>query len=228
MRVCLIVILILSSLCSIAQEKKSSFPVITLRTNPLSFIEADAGVMLGIGCQFHPRWSVSIDPGWIFYSPYELSNTNTNPGENNPTNGYKIRTDIKYYFRDFIFGKRGEFIALEFHYKNVTASNWASFGMNCVNGQCDFYQRAKYNDAKIEKGIAAKIGLIRRLWNTRWAIEVYTGIGIKSKRYRQSGLPAGGSFTEQPSHDIILFNSSGGEDTYPMFPAGAKFVYRIF
>jgi len=210
---------------SASQGKKSFHPVITLRTNPFSFAEVDAGAVLGIGYQFLPQWSVSIDPMIVLYSPYKFSREY--PDEHEPVSGYKIRGDIKYYFRDFNYGKRGGFIALEFHYKKVTAKKWDSFGMNCVNGQCDFFQRTQYGEEKREEGIAVKAGLIRRLWSPRWAIEIYTGIGFKFKHFNETDLPAGGSFITAPSHDVTIssFQENGA---YPIIPAGAKLIYRLF
>src|SRR5260221_1692122 len=158
-----VVVLMLLYLSSASQEKNPFHSVITLRTNPFSFVEVDAGAMLGIGYQFLPKWSVSIDPMIIFYSPYKFNREY--PDEREPVSGHKIRGDIKYYFRDFNYGKRGGFIALEFHYKKVTVKKWDSFGMNCVNGQCDFFQRAQYGEEKKEEGIAVKGALHRLLWS---------------------------------------------------------------
>ncbi|MEJ0104904.1 MAG: hypothetical protein WDO19_21140 [Bacteroidota bacterium] len=161
----------------------------------------------------------------IFYSPYGFNREY--PDEHEPVNGYKVRGDIKYYFRDFKYGKHGGFIALEFHYKKVTVKKWDTFGMNCMNGQCDFSQRAQYDEEKREEGIAVKAGLIRRLWSPRWAIELYSGVGFKFKHFNDSRLPAGGSLMTSLSHDVNIgsFRENGA---YPIFPAGAKLIYRLF
>jgi hypothetical protein len=198
--------------------------VLTIRTNPLSFLEKDAGAMLGIGYQFHPRWSISIDPMWIFYSPYKSANGSKD--EKEPVSGYKVRADLKYYFRDYVYGKRGGFIGLEFHYKDVTARKWDSFGMNCVNGQCDFYQRVPYDEVRTEVGFDVKAGLLRRLWSSRWTIELYSGVGLKYKRTREKNLPAAGAFPQETNDGILtVFRDDG---VYPILPTGAKLVYRIF
>ena len=228
MRIHFSIVLLFFCFSSVSQEKKEFHPVITIRTNPFSFLETDAGATLGIGYQFHPRWSVGIDPMLIFYSPYKINNGY--PDEKEPINGYKIRGEIKYYFWDYIYGSRrgfrgSGFIGLELHYKKTTARKWDSFGMNCINGQCDFYKRAQYTEEKTEEGIAVKAGMIRRLWSPRWAIELYTGVGFKTKHTRQTNLPSGGSFREDRTESFPIFRENGA---YPILPTGIKLVYRIF
>ena len=221
-----IALLLIHHLCDAQQESKN-FPVITLRTNPFSFAEQDAGVMLGAGIQWNKRWAISLDPMLIFYSPYHL-NSNENdmsPGDDK-VRGIKVRGEARYYFRDYQYGKRGWFGAVEFHYKKVSTTKWADFGMNAVNGQYDFYQRAQYDEVKTEEGIAAKMGWLCRLWSPRWAAEFYTGVGFKFKQTTQENQPAGGAFLSSPNEVSVFSFEEGGP--YPMFPIGIKLVYRVF
>src|SRR5688572_1003011 len=94
---------------TIAQEKKKSFrdeTQFSLRTNPLSFIEADANFMLGIGMQWSPRLAATIEPAYIFGRLYGVTNNNESESGTFPASGIKLRTDFRYYFSDFPNGRR--------------------------------------------------------------------------------------------------------------------------
>jgi len=229
MRYCLLIVSLCMCLLSSAQQKMGNFPVFTLRTNPFSFAEVDAGAMLGVGVQWNPRWAVNIDPMYIFYSPYYTGANNSSDNfvnRGDKIRGIKLRGELRYYFRDYLYGKRGWFGAIEFHYKKVTARRWDDFGMNCVNGQCDFYQFAPYNEVKKEQGVAVKMGWLCRLWNQRWAAEFYTGVGIKFKQTVAKNQPLGATFLSSPVDNADFTFDNGGP--YPMFPCGIKLIYRIF
>jgi hypothetical protein len=210
-----------------AQQTKNSYPVITLRTNPFSFLEEDAGIMLCAGLQLNSRWAVNIDPMFIFYSPYQVDNSgDVGSATTNKIRGIKVRGEIRYFLSNYIYGKRGWFAAMEFHYKNASTTKWNEFGMNCTNGQCDFYQYGKYNEVKTEAGIAGKMGWLCKLWSPRWSMEFYTGIGLKWKQTTQRNQPTGATFLSTPNDvSVFSFNNDGA---LPMFPIGIKLVYRVF
>jgi hypothetical protein len=210
---------------SVSQETKKTYPVITLRTNPLSFLEGDGGVTPGAGIQLNERWAVNMDPTFIFYSLYDFDNNNATccTIKSGGVSGIKLRGELRYYFRDYLYGKRGWFGAIEIHYKKVASRKWTDFGINNVNGQYDFFQYAWYNEVKTEAGIAAKMGWLVRLWSPRWASEFYTGIGLKFRHVTQRNQPAGASFLYSPAANSVF-----GNGALPLFPIGIKLVYRIF
>ena len=223
MRLFCIVFLIAYCLPGYSQKNKPALPVISLRTIPSSFLEVDAGATLGIGVQVAPRWELTFDPMLIFYAPFEMGE---NYEDRNTVNGYKLRTALKYYLRDYEYGRKPKlFFAFEWHHKNVTEKKWSDFGMNGVNGQYSFFQRARYDEIRVENGGIVKTGCITRLWSPRWAMEVFAGIGVKHKRQRQSNIPAGGEFLGDPNSDNIFISETG---TLPMMPIGAKFLFRIY
>src|SRR6186997_2568643 len=54
-----------------SQFEKDNFysgKAITLRTNPFSFFQSDAGIMIGVNYRWHQRWSATFDPKFIFYA----------------------------------------------------------------------------------------------------------------------------------------------------------------
>jgi hypothetical protein len=160
---------------------------------------------------------------FIFYAPLEAGEDYE---ERNAVNGYKVRAALKYYLRDYKYGDKPKlFFAFEWHYKDVTEKKWDNFGMNGVNGQYAFFQRARYDEVRTENGGIVKTGFITRLWSPRWALEVFAGIGLKHKNRKQTNIPVGGEFLSDPNVDNIFTSEAG---TYPMLPVGVKFLFRIF
>lgn len=202
-------------------QKEKNLPGITLRTTPFSFLETDGNLMLGIGIQWHPQWAFTIDPGYIFFSPYNnIGNDLSKPS------GIKIRSDIRFFFKKSRAGIFNTFVAPEFHYKYVTTKKWADFGINCLGGQCDYYQQAQYKEVKEETGASVKLGTLLPLWGKRLDAEVYGGIGVKFKKFRETNIPIGGSFVTEPRRDNIFNNNREGVG-YLILPAGIKFIFRL-
>jgi hypothetical protein len=223
----LLLAIVLPIIVAAQGEKRNNFdrPVITLRTNPLSPLETDANVMLGVGVQWHPRWAACFEPAYIFARLYDADNGSGGNATAGAT-GFKLRTDVRYYFSDFQFGKRAAFfISPEFHYKNATIRKWDNFGINCVNGQCDFYQRARYKEVKNETGGLIKLGVNFRGFGPRMGFEMFAGLGAKYKDLRETGLPTGGSFVNPPTQsEFALIPREGW---LFMLPGGVKLCYRI-
>ena len=222
-----LLLLLIISLGIHAQEKKKSFrdeTQFSLRTNPLSFIEADANVMLGIGMQWSPRLAATIEPAYIFGRLYGTVNNDNQTGAL-PASGIKLRTDFRYYFSDFPNGKRSAlFIGPEFHYKYVNTTLEDEFGINCIGNNCAYRQRAEYKETKEELGGFLKMGLHAPVVD-KLAIELFWGLGVKWKWRRESDIPVGGSFTDPPD--------SRGNGIIPreglmvMLPMGAKLSFLL-
>ena len=207
-----------------AQESEIHFPVFSIRANPFSFLETDAGIQVGIGYRWTNRWGITFDPTYIFYTPV----TNFDTHDRDQPRGLKIRSDLRYYFNNFYFGRGfrllNPFIGPELHYKYVSSKKNTDFGVNCVGQQCDYYMNATYREIKNEIGAALKGGFARPL-TTHLALEVYGGIGIRFMHVREIDIPIGGSFVILPIHDDV-FGIPDGKPT-PYVPMGLKLVYSF-
>jgi len=208
--------------CQEKQKFTSISRSVIIRTNPGSFLEHEAGIMLGIGYRWSPRFSATFDPMLIFYKPYPDFITQTQEA----ATGIKIKTDIRYHMNRFM-GFRNVYIAPDFHYKNVVTKRWETFGMNCIQGQCDYYMNARYRQVLNELGAGIKGGIEVFSNNDRWYIEVYGGLGLKFSYYKEKGIPAGGSFSGTPEREAFFGMSRQGV-AYPNLPAGVKLGYRIY
>ena len=219
----LLAFLTCKSLCG--QEGNEDFQkTISIRTNPLSILELDGGIMLGVNYQWSERFSVTADPMFIFTSLYRTSSGNS---KLHPT-GIKLRLDARYHFKHFLFNLSEVFIAPEFHYKHVNTKKWDNFGINCIGLQCNYYQYARYNEIKDEMGGSLKMGFLVPLGkdNWHWGMEFYAGLGVKVSKFKDTDLPVGGSFLNPPIHEE-LFGFRDDQIVSPLFPASVKIIYRL-
>ena len=203
-----------------SQFEKNNFysgKAITLRTNPFSFLQSDAGIMIGVNYRWHQRWSATLDPKFIFYAVQSQAN-NMDPRK--PL-GIRVKTDLRYHFQNV-------FIAPELVFGYTRTKITTEFGVNCVGGNCDYYTLQEYTEIKKEAGGAIKFGFTGpiRKNNENWKLELYTGIGVSFFDFQEKGIPPGASFVRPPTHGDGLGNLSEDEPNI-MIPFGLIITYRI-
>ena len=208
----------------IAEDNFYPGKTITLRTNPFSFLQRDAGIMIGLNYRWHERWSATIDPKFIFYA---IQSPVNNVDPRSPL-GVRIKTDIRYHIRNFLFGFENIFIAPEAVFGYTRTKAIAEFGINCTGGNCAYYTVQKYTEIKKEAGGAIKIGMIGPIKkkNENWKLELYSGIGVSFFDFKEKGIPTGGSFVRPPIHDDGLGTLDEDEPNI-MIPVGLIITYRI-
>jgi Protein of unknown function (DUF3575) len=199
-------------------ELTTSHPL-TLRLNPLALLDVDGNIMIGLGYQFHKRWAVTLEPGYVFLSPYFASNNRYS------LSGVKIRSDIRFLFDKSKPGRFSSFIGPEFHYKNVSAKKSEDFGINCASGVCAYYQRAEYKEVKKEIGGSLKAGTLIS-FKERWNFELYIGLGVKFAKFNDVDIPVGGSFVNPPDQ-TNPFMSRNQDGAQILVPGGVKLVFRL-
>ncbi|MDZ4795557.1 MAG: hypothetical protein SGI83_14855 [Bacteroidota bacterium] len=211
-----------------AQDHKAvrefSYPELNLRTSLTSYLDHDAGIMLGLGYRWSDHFSVAIEPTWIFYNGFDIDRE-----EKIFPKGWKIRTDIKYHFTNRRKKMVDFFIAPEFHYKNVKTEREAEFGINCQNGQCDYFQQSIYTEVKKETGGLLKIGLMAPfpfVKSDQLLFEFYTGLGAKIQRFTETDLPVGGSFLNPPLRNFTS-NTDRDRVNLPILPFGLKIIFIL-
>lgn len=218
------IIFLLSSKFSFSQQKElPNEKCIYIRTNPFSFLEIDAGVMVGVRYQWNKNFSATLDPTFIFFSPYySADNYNSQPL------GIKIRADVRYHFNKPL-SKNGSrlFVAPEFHYKYRTIDRTTTFGINCINQNCAYYMEDTYREIKTEAGGSIKMGVdVPVDKRERLSLELYGGLGLKIFKYNEESIPPGGSFISEPSHQDF-FGTLEGTAT-PLLFGFLKMSYRIW
>jgi len=218
-----------ASICinTLSQIEKDNFYTdnsLFLRTNPFSILDYEAGIMIGMNYRWDKRWSVTIDPTFIFYTIQASIN-------DLPTArplGIKIKTDARYHIRDFIWGFKNIFIAPEASFCYVRTKRTADFGVNCTGPNCAYYMRSEYTEIKKGKGGAVKIGLIGPIKkkNENWKLELFFGLGLSFFDFQEKGIPTGGSFVILPQYrDNLGFVRE--DEANLMIPLGLKITYRL-
>ena len=217
------------SICSscfsqIETDNFYSGKAVTLRTNPFSVLEYDAGIMLGINYRWDKRWSATVDPTFVFYTIQ--APVNSLPGDR-PL-GARVKVDLRYHIRNFIFGFENVFISPEAVFSHIRTRKTATFGMNCTGQICAYYMIDDYKEIKKETGGAIKIGLIGPIKkrNENWKLELYCGIGLSFFDIREKGIPTGGLFINLPTYQDNLGTVREDEPNI-MIPLGLKISYRI-
>lgn len=196
----------------------------TLRTNPFTLLQTDAGIMVGVNRRWHQRWSATIDPKFIFYA---VQAPGSSTGARSPL-GIRLKTDIRYHIRKFLFGFENIFIAPEAVLGYVRTNSTAEFGINCIGRNCAYYTVQKYTEIKKEAGGAIKIGLIGPIKKNSesWKLELYSGLGVSFFDFDYKGIPPGGSFLTEPRHEDGLGTLDENEPNI-MIPFGLIITYRI-
>ncbi len=213
---------------NITQKDNDSYPAFSLHTSLTSWLDYDAGIMLGINYRWSQKFSASFEPTWIFYNGLV-----TNPDEKISPSGIKIRSDLRYHFPQKTKKSLDTFIGPELHYKNTQTEKEDRFGINCQNGQCAYFQDAVYTEIKNEIGALIKAGLTAPLTfvnkNNRLCLELYAGFGIKQLKFRETDLPTGGSFINPPDRRLLRFDNTTDRNTYslPMLPGGLKLILKL-
>ena|SRR5688572_6928713 len=199
------------------KDKFYSGKAITLRTNPFSFFQSDAGIMLGVNYRWRQRWSATIDPKFIFYAVQSPDNSM----DRRKPLGVRVKSDIRYHINNV-------FIAPELVFGYTRTKTMAEFGVNCTGGSCAYYTLQEYTEIKKEAGGAVKIGMTGpiRKNNENWKLELYTGIGVSFFDFQETGIPPGGSFVRPPTHGDQL-GTLVEDAPNIMIPFGLIITYRI-
>ncbi len=204
-----------------AQSKSTHYPEWNVRTSLTSYFDYNAGIMLGVGCRWSDRFSAAFEPTWIFYNSF----SSETEAKVYPS-GIKIRTDVKLYLNKRR-GKVDFFLAPEYHYKYVESQKQGNFGINCIGGSCAYFQDAYYTEIKKEHGGLLKIGL--NCWfpfvnDPRLQLEFNTGFGAKTRTFRETNLPSGGSFIGGPNRNGVFIGTDRG---VPLIPFGLKMLFIL-
>ena len=218
-----------ASICNttFSQIEKDNFYTgnsLSVRTNPFSVLDYEAGIMIGMNYRWDKRWSATIDPTFVFYT-IQASLNGLPAGR--PL-GVKIKTDVRYHIRDFIWGFKNIFIAPEATFCYVRTKRAADFGINCTGPNCAYYRRSEYTEIKKEKGGAIKIGLTGPIKkrNENWKLELFFGLGLSFFDFQEKEIPTGGSFVTLPQYQVNM-GFIREEEPNLMIPLGLKISYRI-
>lgn len=133
---------------------------------------------------------------------------------------WRARTEVRWYRRDgYAVGRlRNSYWALEFLFKRVHVNQQGNVGRECLNGDCAYFQRISYRQAKDVYVFHLKNG-----WQEsfgRWQWDFYYGIGVRQIYVFDRGLPADAQQPSARGFRSILWNTPSV--LLPSLSAGVK------
>jgi len=190
MKINLICTFLLVSFNCLAQKKITN---ITLTFNPLCFLDTDAGINAGAGFHFSKHFSFYTDASFLFYSPYQLRDSD------NSISGYKVKPAIRYFFRNKVDKNipTGGFMEGEFLFKQVNYSQYDEIRVADIFGNTAFRYIGGYTITKKVTGFTLKFG--HRFYfdkKKNFGADIFGGTGVKSRTLKNKGLPNGAIIDE--------------------------------
>lgn len=197
-----------------AQQKNGLY----FSVNPLAILEVQASYGGAVGYRFNENWEVSAE--------YSQLKPSLWMGEGKYTNiqGFKTTYAVKYSIDINEYTKSRTFVGAEFRYKQFSYDDVADF-TDMASGKTIKDYNFKNNTSV--KGFA---GLIGKQWdlgeNSRWALELTAGIGLRFKNIQRDNIPANtfivpkdAGFGETPNYK--------DNQTSVYFPIGLRIMVRL-
>jgi hypothetical protein len=219
-RLLVLIIFVFLSVAVAGQPQKND---INIRTNILSWLEPNAGgPVLGIEYLINNKFSIGADVGFIFYNPVKINEINLG----NP-NGYKLKPEVRFYlYKKNKVDPTRLFFALEGLFLKTKTTNYSDLPITDNMGNIVYYYLGGFDEIKKVTGFNTKAGIqIPRFFIPKMMIELYLGIGLKSKTYSFSNLPSGAVIEQRGTSRLLLETDIDG--TYPSLAAGFKLIYKI-
>lgn len=204
----LIFVLAFGFLPAFSQKKKQKeiIPAKTntlwLTHNPLTWIEPEIPVSLTILYKMNNRLAFALDAG-VFIARQEYRG-----GDNNfqPYSGFRFKPEIRFYPDGEKYGPTGFYVALQ---GLIKQTGWKKEEWRTPDDPSAFQQLVNYTERKNVWGLSFLGGgefLMDK--QERFQMEVYGGVGIRTKNFKAVGLPVGFSRTyENPGDDPNIDNS---------------------
>jgi hypothetical protein len=121
--------------------------------------------------------------------------------------GFRLKPEFKFYPNGAENGPYGLYFSLQGLLKNTTADKEQWFTRQNSNGQVIFNQLANYKEKKFVYGLSIIFGgEILMGAKKRFMLDIYTGPGIRNKRFKAVGLPDGITIDYNLRNDRSLIN----------------------
>ncbi len=215
----LLVLVVFMHAVAPAQSKK-----FTLTLNPFSFVERDGGFTPGIGYNLNKRIALYTDLGLIFFRAGEYVGGLV---DTDRTFGYKIKPAIRFYVNSSE-EPRGSFFELEGLYKHVAYNATEEIEVLDNNGNFAYTYIGGYTIKKDVYGFGVKYGHRSFLdKEKRLGLDIYIGLGGRTKDFVIRGLPAGVSMDSDPFSETRPFSFFWRRGGAAYIPAGIKVFYTF-
>ncbi len=192
-----------------------------LTTNPLSILESDINLGLGLRYDVNTKRAISFEAAYIL-APGVISNVEAQ--QISKASGVKIKAGYRFYttktvsngfyLEPNVFHKYVKYLADEII--NVDTGD-PNTSFSYLNG---YFINKNVTGFNFNWGYSGKFGSV-----SKWGYDVYIGLGIRKKNVKISGLPAYVPAPELSNEDMLNFAFEEGY--FPSLPFGFKFTYRL-
>lgn len=183
---------------------------------PLAFIGPTPAFQFGYEYRINPKYSIHAEAGLINNWAVEW---NTHEFEN--MLGYRVRVEPRLFIGT---GSSAGYLAPEIFISNHTFERTRTYGFNCFNGDCDYFQVVTYNGRRQDTGFHIKGGTMvpldmkNRLW-----LDIYFGLGARFRKVETWNRPVNGIRI----HWDFPYANNKLAQWIPSAAAGFKLGYRI-
>ena len=187
--------------------------------NPFSLFEPDIPIAATVLYQPTNRFGFALESGVFLGTRSEVVSTATQ------MRGFKLRPAVKFYFSKERLESTRFYISLQslfkFTWQNKTT--WQDV-LDPSTGQVLYSKLFNYKEKKSVTAGSVVLGveLMADKKEKRWLIDIYAGLGLRSKNYQNIGLPSNVSAPE--SSDLFYVD----QQLLPNIVLGATVGYRIF
>lgn len=116
--------------------------------------------------------------------------------------GFKAKLDLRYYIQPN--SKYWRFyVAPEAYLNFVNYKKEERFGINCEEGECDYFQDITYGMQYREPGVNLKTGAVFHVY--RFSIDFQAGFGVRFINYTATNKPSGDMYSAWNESDNVFF-----------------------
>lgn len=213
------------SLFSVAQaQKKDSIPLLAklseghrweVSASPFALLQPDNTLMSGAEYLLNPRWRLTADAGYVFYSMFARDGSRA-------ASGFVFRPGAKYFF-----GKRGYYLQAQAFYKRVSQSVQDWVDKDVVNGIPAYAQFQRFNLRRNVAGVNLIYGEMMPFFGMRNVfVDTYVGIGLRT-RTNKPVLPKTDSYNSNNRWTRSGWLTIDEEGLLPSVPIGVRLLFVI-
>lgn len=222
-RICFLVLLPIA-VCSRVSAQDSIVPKVEkhlwVQYNPFALFEPD--VPIGATVLYQPVDAFGVSLDMAVYVAYR-----ENPAAATmPMSGFRFRPSVKYYFNSKSLSASRFYLGAQGLIKQTAKQKSDWFTVNDSTGQPIFNQLKSFTQRKFVYGLNLLAGweFIIGEKQKRWMLDLYGGLGLRSKSLNNIGL------TDSESREVNSWGSyfSDTEGVFPSLSLGVTVGYRIF
>jgi hypothetical protein len=210
MRKTLILWLLLTGFCAWGQEETANprfrIPKLVVKWSPLHLIGHYPTFQIALEQRLSDKLSVQYDLGPII-------SFNSFPGGENSfrKRGFKAKLELRHYTK-WVSSKYWRlYYGGELYYNRVDYKKRKTFGVDCEDGECDYFRRFNYDMYYREPGINVKAGALFHVY--RFCIDFNMGWAARFIGYEERNKPKGDGFREEEGGGVGFLNFSPKEQS---------------